>query len=203
MRQKTRQREFVVEIPDPFTDPDPCGIVDSDYDLPWYVVMCAPASEFTAQFHLRMRGYRTWLPYTKVRRRRKVASRDQFKVYTERKAFFAPYLFARVGPDQDIAGINTAEYVSRVVYAADRPIRVPESVLRALVAMGSMTGQVGQEDAVALPMWTVGAKVRFKLDSLFAGWAGTVEADHGGDVRVMLDTMGQAITARADSLEAV
>jgi len=201
MRQKTRQREYVIEIPDPFTDPDPSGIVESDYDLPWYVVMCAPAMEFNAQHFLRIYGYRTWLPYIKLRRRRKVPTRDQFKVYTERKAFFPTYLFARVGENQDIAGINNCAGISSVVYSGETPLLVPAGVVRGLVAMGDLRGYVGKKDAVVLPEWPAGAKVRFKENTLFAGWAATVEFDKGGQVKVFLDAVHQALTVRADHLE--
>jgi predicted Ser/Thr protein kinase len=44
-RQKTREKEHVIEIADTFSL-DPAGIVEADFDLPWHVVMTAPSMEF-------------------------------------------------------------------------------------------------------------------------------------------------------------
>jgi transcription antitermination factor NusG len=200
MRQRTREREHVIEIPDTFSL-DPAGIVEADFDLPWYVVMTAPNMEFQAQFRLRMRGYRTWLPFTKVRKLEKVPLRDMKKARTVRKALFPTYLFARVAEDQDVAGINTCDHISSIIYAGETPLTVPTGVMRSLVSMGDITGQIGKKDDVALPVWPAGAKVVFKPDTLFAGWAATVEYDKGGDVRVFIDCMRQALVTRADNLE--
>ena len=172
-RQKTREKEHVIEIADTFSL-DPAGIVEADFDLPWHVVMTAPSREFEAQFRLRGRGYRTWLPFVKVRKLEKVPLRDMKKARTVRKALFPTYLFARVGENQDVAGINTCDHVSSVIYAGETPLVVPVSVMRSLVSMGDITGQIGKKDDVALPVWPAGAKVVFKPDTLFAGWAATV-----------------------------
>ena len=199
-RQKTREKEHVIEIADTFSL-DPAGIVEADFDLPWHVVMTAPSMEFQAQFRLRGRGYRTWLPFVKVRKLEKVPLRDMKKARTVRKALFPTYLFARVAEDQDVAGINTCDHVSSVIYAGETPLVVPVSVMRSLVSMGDITGQIGKKDDVALPVWPAGAKVVFKPDTLFAGWAATVEYDKGGDVKVFIDSMRQALVTRADNLE--
>jgi transcription antitermination factor NusG len=199
-RQKTRERKHIVEVPDTFSI-DPAGIVESDFSLPWFVVMTAPQREFEAQFRLRMRGYRTWLPFTKIRKLEKVPLRDLKKAKTVRRALFPTYLFARVGENQDVAGINTCDHVSSIIYAGETPLVVPVSVMRSLVTMGDITGQIGKKDDVALPVWPAGASVRFKADHLFAGWAATVEYTTGGDVRVFIDSMRQALVTRADNLE--
>ena len=199
-RQKTREKEHVIEIADTFSL-DPCGIVEADFDLPWHVVMTAPSREFEVQFRLRMRGYRTWLPFVKIRKLEKVPLRDMKKARTVRRALFPTYLFARVAEDQDVAGINTCDHVSSIIYAGETPLTVPTGVMRALVGMGDITGQIGRKDDVALPVWEQGASVRFKPDHLFAGWAATVEYTTGGDVRVFIDSMRQALVTRADNLE--
>lgn len=166
----------------------------------WHAVMTAPQSEFKAQHFLRLAGYRTWLPYRSVRKHRKVPGKDQKSIEWVRKPLFSTYLFARVGPVQDVAGVNDAEGVSSVVYSGETPLRVPHAVMAGLMAMGDLKGMVGTDDQTVRRRWDIGSKVQLPDTSIFAGWVGTVKQDRSNGVRVFIESIEREVVVKADLL---
>lgn len=161
----------------------------------WYPVMTKPQSEAIADAQLRRQGILTFCPMHRVRRRRKMANRNAFKVEDVERPYFSGYLFVGLRWGQGLYRVNETPAVSTVVYNGQYPLHVPHPVMSALMAMVDEDGMVGEEDRTTTRFQgKPGDAIRFTSDSPFANFVATIASIDGVDerheIRVWLQMLG-------------
>lgn len=150
----------------------------------WYLVYTKPRQEDKAWWNLDQQHFRCYLPYVRVRRRRK----GRYETTTE--PMFPRYLFIRLAAGiEDWSPIHSTLGVSGLVRFGTWPARVPDS----LVELIRQRTRDGFCDLCPEPLKT-GEKVRV-IEGPFQGFEGVFRA-HRGEERAMilLDVSGQYTT---------
>lgn len=171
----------------------------------WYAVMAGPTvtqmpdeeainylptgQEFIAQHQLRMRGFRTFLPYIKIRRRYKMRGKEKQQVEWVRRAYYPGYLFAKI-PDTRMYHVNECPGVADVVHQGVEPVAIPDEIIDPIRAQADMNGCMGQSDTTERPRFSPGQKVRFaEVSPFFRLVNAIVDVDNGKAVRVWIDQL--------------
>lgn len=149
----------------------------------WYLVHTQPKKDTQARMHLRVQGFRTFLPqYLRTVRHAR-------QLRTVRAPLFPSYLFVILDVTRDRwLSVRSTIGVSHLVGAEHRPTPVPQGVVEALIV---------QTDASNLTLFAdrleKGQKVRITTGP-FADFIGTLDRlDDAGRVRLLLDMMGSEI----------
>jgi transcription elongation factor/antiterminator RfaH len=149
----------------------------------WYLVHTLPKKDTQARMHLRVQGFRTFLPqYLRTVRHAR-------QLRTVRAPLFPSYLFVILDVKRDRwLSVRSTIGVSHLVGAEHRPTPVPEGVVESLIV---------QTDASNLTIFAnkleKGQKVRITTGP-FADFIGTLDRlDDAGRVRLLLDMMGSEI----------
>lgn len=167
-------------------------MMEPNLGIRWYAVMSGPQMEFEAEVNLRRQGYYTWLPHERIKRKRKIANRDRYKIEIINTAYFPRYLFVCFrSPRDSFYQVNETDGVATIVYCGDEPLPIPHEVMDELMARADVNGMVGEVDKVARKRFKPGQKVKFIDESPLAGWVATVSLDAGKDVRVFLEMLGK------------
>jgi transcription elongation factor/antiterminator RfaH len=150
----------------------------------WYLVHTLPKKELQARMHLRVQGFRTFVPqYLRTVRHAR-------KLRTERAPLFPSYLFVilDLGRDRWLSVRSTIGVSYLVGSRENHPIAVPHGVVEALIQ---------QTDAFNLMTFSdkleKGQKVRV-ASGPFADLVGTLDSlNDSGRVRLLLNMMGSEI----------
>lgn len=156
----------------------------------WFAVHTGPKMEFIASRELKRQGMWLFLPFERIRRRRKLPLRDAYRVEWIERPFYPRYLFVHVGHEA-IAAINDTVGVSTLVYFAGQPLAIPGRIIDELMERADGDGLMGATDQLARRRWNAGEPVTFPTDSPLAGLVAHIAADLGGkEVKVWLDALG-------------
>ena len=150
----------------------------------WYLVHTLPKKDLQARMHLRVQGFRTFVPqYLRTIRHAR-------KLRTERAPLFPSYLFVilDLGRDRWLSVRSTIGVSYLVGSRENHPIAVPHGVVEALIQ---------QTDAFNLMTFSdkleKGQKVRV-ASGPFADLVGTLDSlNDAGRVRLLLNMMGSEI----------
>lgn len=159
-------------------------------DAIWYAVMAGPRMEFVAADYLKREQIRSWVPFERVTKWRKVWGKAKLEV--RRMPLFPRYLFVRIAPG-DIARVNDCVGVSTVVYQGEYPVAIPQLVMDELMARADWLGSVGSKDLTVEAerlKFEAGQRVCVAEGSPFAGFIGTVSVDAGKETKVWLRAFG-------------
>ena len=162
----------------------------------WYAALTGPREEFYANGNLRRLGYFTWLPYHKIRKRRKRPNRDQYDPYWVMTAYFPRYLFIamRGKPGESFHDINECDGVSCVVSCQGVPLEIPSPVMDELMEAADTNGLLGEKDLTLRHRFQPGQEVEFVDESPFAGFLATIKIDRGPKVRIWCDQLQAEMT---------
>lgn len=165
----------------------------------WYAVQTCARSEREVHEALKRQGFMTFYPFRRVRDRRKIPGREQYRVEWKDVPYFTGYIFVAIRNAQEaIADVNDTYGVIGVVAPAKGkdPIKIPEKVMNALMSLGD-NGLMGKED---MTRWSrrffgkTGQTFTFGPGSPFAGLLGTIasieDMDKTGAVTAWLDLFG-------------
>lgn len=164
--------------------------MSTDRGSTWFAAMTKPGAEWDADFELKLLGFETFLPFERVRQRRKVPNRPQHIVVEVEKPLYSRYLFVALQPGQSLYAVNTAAAVSTVVHMAGEPLRIPDAAITALMERCDEEGMFRYRDAVRRPRIEPGAAVRFAADSPLYGLVAQVAEDLGKSVLVVMEMFG-------------
>jgi transcriptional antiterminator RfaH len=140
----------------------------------WFAVYTKRQKEQYVDTKLLQLDLETFLPLIRTRIRRKFQLRPLFPCY----------VFARFDPERWLYSINHLEGVNRVVAFADRPLAVPDEMIRRLRERIGDQGYFVPEQKLV-----TGDKIRI-LNGVFAGYEGHIEELRPRDrVVVMLRTI--------------
>ncbi|MBK1727459.1 transcription/translation regulatory transformer protein RfaH [Halorhodospira neutriphila] len=150
----------------------------------WYLIHSKPRQEEKARWNLDQQGFRCYLPYIRVRRRR----RGRYETLVE--PMFPRYLFIRLAAgEEDWSPIRSTLGVSRLVRFGTWPARVPDE----LVAAIRERTEGGCCDLCPEPLQP-GERVRV-LDGPFHGYEGLFRTQRSDErVMILLDLAGQHTT---------
>lgn len=177
-------------------------MTDTDPGIKWLAVMCEPRQEFFANQRLRRQGYWTFLPFERLRRKRKLPNRPGFKVEVVETPYFPGYLFTAIRkPTESVYAINETDGVSTVVYCGSEPLPIPHAVMDELMARADNAGCVGAVDKVSRKRFQPGDAVRFVASSSFAGLVAQIEQDAGSKTRVWLESFKNPVEVDPAILE--
>ncbi len=156
----------------------------------WLVAQTQPNSEIKAAHNLAKQGYEVYLPRY-LKRRRHARKTDYVAA-----PLFPRYVF--IGADlstQRWRPIQSTFGVTRLVINGDRPVSVPEGVIRSLVLREDDKGFVKmQRDA----KFSQGEKVRI-TSGAFTDSLGFFECSGDRDrVAILLDLLGQKVRVMLD-----
>ena len=149
----------------------------------WYLVHTLPKKDVQARMHLRMQGFRTFIPqYLRTIRHAR-------KLRTQRAPLFPSYLFVILDLERDRwLSVRSTIGVSYLVGCENRPIAVPRGVVEALIDQTDTSNLMVFADRLEK-----GQKVRI-ASGPFADLVGTLDnLDDAGRVRLLLDMMGSEI----------
>jgi transcriptional antiterminator RfaH len=158
----------------------------------WFAVMTRPNSERLADVRLRAQGYWTFFPFHRVRRRRRIAGTDKFRVEWVERPYFVGYVFLGLRRGEELASVNDTPGVATVVYNGPEPLEVPHNVMDNLMARADGGGFVSNIDMVEpeRKRFAPGATVRFGDNSPLAGLLAQVAVDAGKEISVWLEMFG-------------
>ena len=157
----------------------------------WLVAQTQPNSEMKAAHNLVRQGYEVYLPRY-LKRRRHARKTDYVAV-----PLFPRYVF--IGTDlatQRWRPIQSTFGVTRLVTNGDRPVPVPEEIIRSIVLREDEKGFVRMEHAIR---FSPGEKVRI-VSGAFAENLGFFECSGDRDrVAILLDLLGQKVRVVLDA----
>jgi transcriptional antiterminator RfaH len=158
----------------------------------WFAVMTGPRMEFTADRNLRRQGLHTWLPFQRIRRKRKLPNRPGFRLDWVEEPYFPRYLFVALRkPTESVYQINETDGIATVVYQGGEPLPIPHGVIDELMGRANGDGLVGVVDPTKRKRFAPGDHVRFVDDSPFAGLLALVNIDKGPNIRLWVDVLGK------------
>jgi transcriptional antiterminator RfaH len=159
---------------------------DGAGNMHWYAVHCTSRRENYAALHLTRQNFDVLLPV------RLATRRHARRLETVRGPFFPGYLFVAFDPARTCwRAINGTRGVVRLVGCGDAPTPVPMRVMTALKSECDTDGLLSRR-----PDYAEGQPLRV-VAGAFAAIVGTFDRlDEGGRVRLLLEMMGGARTAR-------
>lgn len=172
--------------------------------MTWYAILSAPSrgpeverndvsrpqrTEFIAAHNLREQGFQVFLPYERIRRKRKLRGRDQHEVITVRVPLFGRYMFVNVEDGQSLFTVHSTPFISTVIYLGQNPLVVPDGVIAEMRARVSWLPRV-KDETKRIPFKS-GDVVEFVDGNPFAGFCATVRVDAGNRVRVWCDELSK------------
>lgn len=165
--------------------------MEPEIGIRWYAIHTGPREEFYANGNLRRQGYWTWLPYHKIRKRRKRPNRDQYDPYWVMAPFFPRYLFLgmRGKPRESFHDVNETDGVSCVVSCRGEPLQIPDGVMSELMETADTNGLLGEKDMTLRQRFQPGQQVEFVDESPFAGFLALVTIDRGPKVRIWCEQL--------------
>ena len=163
-------------------DPKPDLALDGNQR--WFLVQTLGHKEQQARMHLRIQGFRTYMPQYQ----RTIRHARQLR--TVRAPLFPGYLFVILDLERDRwLSVRSTIGVSRLVGAADRPLAVPHGIVESLIAHANEANLTLFGDGLQK-----GQKIRIATGP-FAEFIGTLDRlDDSGRVRVLLNMMGSEIS---------
>jgi transcriptional antiterminator RfaH len=163
-------------------DPNPDLVLDGNQR--WFLVHTLGHKEQQARMHLRIQGFRTYMPQYQ----RTIRHARQLR--TVRAPLFPGYLFVILDLERDRwLSVRSTIGVSRLVGAADRPLAVPQGIVETLIAHANEANLTLFGDGLQK-----GQKIRIATGP-FAEFIGTLDRlDDSGRVRVLLNMMGSEIS---------
>jgi transcription elongation factor/antiterminator RfaH len=149
----------------------------------WFLVHSLPRGEMRAETHLRMQGFRTYLP------RIIKTIRHARKFRTALAPLFPRYLFIALNLDRDRwLSVRSTVGVSCLFTCAGLPVPAPAGIVEALLEHDANASLISTYGGL-----NEGQLVRI-LSGPFADFVGTLDRmDEFGRVRVLLDVMGRAV----------
>lgn len=171
--------------------------------IKWYAVHTAPRGEFFADANLRRQGFYTFLPFDRIRKRRKLPNREQYEPYWIEAAHFPRYIFVamRGRPGESFGAINDTDGVSCVVSIRGKPLRIPAAVMDEIIEAADKRGMLTSEDWTQRERFKPGDGVVFAEGSPLAGFLAFVRLDDGKKVRLWCDRIAGEIVASPDILK--
>ncbi|WP_276326398.1 transcription termination/antitermination protein NusG [Prosthecomicrobium hirschii] len=153
----------------------------------WYAVYTLPNKEPLARFHIERQGWRAFLPLIEKSRR------HARRIETVRAALFPRYLFVSLDVTRDRwRSVNGTTGVASLVMFGDRPLAVPESLVKALAASVRPDGVI-EPDYGFQP----GDRVRLTAGPLAGGIGELLSLDAKGRVELLLTLLnGNTLRAR-------
>lgn len=150
----------------------------------WYLVFSKPREEEKAWWNLDRQGFRCFLPYARVVRRRQ----RRYRVRIE--PLFPRYLFIRLAAGvEDWSPIRSTYGVSKLVRFGTWPARVPDELVEAI----RTRTREGYCDLIPDPLQQ-GERVRV-LDGPFKDYEGIFRTERSEErVMILLDVAGQHIS---------
>lgn len=164
--------------------------MSTDRGSTWFAAMTKPGAEWEADFELKLLGFETFLPFERVRQRRKVPNRPQHVVVELEKPLYSRYLFVALQPGQSLYAVNTAAAVSTVVHMAGEPLCIPDAAITALMERCGSDGLFRHRDTLVRQRLSVGAYVKFLENGPLFGLVAQVAADLGKNIRVVTRLFG-------------
>ena len=149
----------------------------------WFLAHTQPKSECKAELHLRVQGFRTYLPQIQK------TIRHARKLSTVRAPLFPRYLFVILDLERDRwLSVRSTVGVSRLFTTHDGwPVAVPVGIVEALIEQSD--GNLTRLDTRLVK----GQQVRI-LSGPLADFTGTLQRlDGAGRVQVLLELMGTAV----------
>lgn len=172
-------------------------IAAPSHDDPWWFAVHTRAQqELVADRNLRRKGYYTFFPFDRIRRRRKIAGQDRHVIEWIDVPYFSRYIFVGLfSPQQSTGPINSEDVdgVSTVVRGlTGTPLRIPTPVIQELMTRGEpdAPGLMRVVDLVERKKFETGAMVQFRDNTPLAGLIAEVALDAGKEVRLFLDVLG-------------
>lgn len=182
--------------------------------LAWIAAHTKPGEEFTAEYHLRRAGIATWLPWVFVPRKRKVRrgralERREFDVVVshDKRPFFSRYVFAEIDPLRQAHRVNRTPGVVSIVGVGDNPLEIPGDVMRELVSICKVDGEVVDEaERQAPPEVMLGDQVRVPIHDSYGRLvqnliAEVVGVDRTGKIRIWSDSFRRPWTVERARVE--
>lgn len=150
----------------------------------WFLIYTKPKQEKVAETNLVRQGYRVYLPYVQLSKRRQ----GGYQMISE--PMFPPYLFIYLNPISDNwAPIRSTKGVTSLVRFGGMPAKVPTPLIEFL--MKNQENKPSSEPTV--PEFKQGESIQI-LDGVMAGYQGLFEAKSGTKrVTVLLDIVGKAM----------
>ncbi len=153
---------------------------------PWFVAQLKPNGFATAKANLQRQGYEAFMP---MQTRTVRHARKESRV---RRPLFPGYIFISFDPlrTQWRAINNTFGVVALVVAHANTPQRVPQELMRALMAGCDPKGNI-----LPQPIFHAGDKVRVVSGPFQNALGEVAQTSEGERVRLLFDLMGRAVVA--------
>jgi transcription elongation factor/antiterminator RfaH len=153
----------------------------------WFLAHTQPNSEFKAEFHLNVQGFRTYCPHIRK------TIRHARQLRTVRAPLFPRYVFVGLDLERDRwLSVRSTIGVSHLVTCDGRPVPVPVGIVESLIARSD--GNLTRLDGGL----AIGQTVRI-LSGPFADFVGRLEQiSEAGRVRVLLEMMGTAVPVALD-----
>lgn len=152
----------------------------------WFLACTLPHREATAEMHLKLQGFRSFLP-----RHLKTVCHAR-KLRSINAPIFPGYLFVVLNLERDRwRSVNSTTGIATLFMAYDRPVPAPDGVVETLVRSTDKSGALQFTDALER-----GQKVRL-VAGPFAQALGILDRlDDAGRVEVLLEIMGGEIRVR-------
>ena len=157
----------------------------------WYAIYTKPQCEALANRNLKARGYTTFAPVRRIRRRRRLPNGHHHVDWIE-VPHFTRYIFvALFGRGHESAGeINDTIGVSSIVGNADGPLNIPHEVMDEIMAKCDDEGKIRHVDKRERALYPPGTRVRFKDNNPLQGLFAQISVDCGDSVRVEVESLG-------------
>jgi transcription antitermination factor NusG len=152
----------------------------------WFLACTLPHREATAEVHLKLQGFRSFLP------RHLKTVRHARKLRSVNAPIFPGYLFVVLNLGRDRwRSVNSTTGIATLFMANDRPIPAPDGIVETLVQSTNKLGSLQFTDALER-----GQKVRL-VAGPFAHALGILDRlDDAGRVEVLLEIMGGRIRVK-------
>jgi transcription antitermination factor NusG len=171
----------------------------------WYAVQTKSRGEQEAHVNLKRQGFMSFYPFRRVRDRRKVPGRAQWRVEWKDVPYFTGYIFVAIRhAGESIADVNDTDGVICVVSPGrgKDPLRIPDKVIDALMSLGE-NGLIGEDDMTRWSARFFGKKGQnfvFGKGSAFEGLLGTIasikDMDKTGEIAAWVDGFGRRVEMR-------
>jgi transcription antitermination factor NusG len=156
----------------------------------WYAVH-APGSEEAVYRDIKRIGLFPFLPFHRVRRRRRRPGTNAFRIEWVTRPYFTGYLFAGMrSPAESIYRVADMNGVACVVSFGGEPLEIPHAVMDEIMAMADEDGMIGEVDTTVRPQFHKGDEVTFVDNSPFASLIGKISLDDGKKVKALLKMLG-------------
>lgn len=156
----------------------------------WFAIH-APGSEEAVYRDIKRLGLFPFLPFHRVRRRRRRPGTNAFRIEWVTKPYFTGYLFAGMRtPAESVYRVNDINGVASIVSFGGEPLEIPHPVMDEIMAMADEDGMIGEVDTTTKPRFRRGEKLTFVDNSPLSNLVAEISVDNGKAVRAWVELLG-------------